>query len=138
MSVPGPGPASSMLNLDEPDSTFDQPTSRQHLHPEVAGSRLVEPVHLVCRLRLGIETQRFGHRRLHMEGQLIRLNAGKQRGIVWILYRLQPVQSRGELKAELLLVERLTSGRRAKVQRVVGIDPNQDGVLGRAEVMPIP
>ena len=36
MGIPGPCPASTMLDLDEPDATFHQPSGRQKLHSEIA------------------------------------------------------------------------------------------------------
>ena len=81
-----------------------KPARGQHLHAEVARRRVVEAVQLLRRLRLVVEVERLGHRRLHAEGELVGLDPRVQGRVVRVLDRLELVQPADEVEADLLLL----------------------------------
>lgn len=70
--------ASSRIELDEADASFQQPSGDQAFLSEVGGAWIVDPVELTSFGGLPLEIDRFGRRRLHPKSQLIGLQPRRQ------------------------------------------------------------
>ncbi len=70
VSVPGPGSAAPMLDLNESHASFDEPTGGQQLFGKVGEVRNVDAVQSLGFSRLLREVHDFRHRVLHPERQL--------------------------------------------------------------------
>jgi hypothetical protein len=74
VSIPRIGRAIAVKDLDEPHLALCQPPRRQELLAERARHVAVETVEALEALALGVKIQNFRHRRLHSEGQFVRLD----------------------------------------------------------------
>ena len=69
--IPGSGPATAVLDLDEPDPAFHQTAAGQHLHAEFAGLGPVEAVEALGLLGFAGKIEGGGQGTLHAVGQFV-------------------------------------------------------------------
>ncbi len=137
MGVPGAGGTLAVEDLDESDPSLAQPAGRQELLSERPRDVVVQPVEPSGRFVLVAEAQDLGDCGLHVEGQLVRLDAGAQLGIVWILLGREPVQSTEEVGLDHALGLADGYARAGEGQGVVRVDFEQDSRMLGAEVVGI-
>ena len=125
MRVPLAGAAvAAVEDLHEAHAALDQPPRRQaHARPNGAVVSLVEAVEL---LRVGfgllLKSNHLGHRRLHAERQLVRLDAGPQGRVVRVFGQRRAVRARRAARTRLLLLARNAGAGRPNGERVRRVD----------------
>ena len=92
VSVPGAAAAAAVEDLHEPHAALDQPTGRQAQRAERTRRVAIEAVECLRRRPFFSELERFGHRGLHAEGQLIGLDPRPQRRVVGIVDARQSIE----------------------------------------------
>ena len=80
VGIPRTGRPIAVKDLDEPDSALRQPAGRQELLAERPRDVVVESVETLGRRTLRLELENLGHRRLHPEGQFVRIDPARSFG----------------------------------------------------------
>ena len=73
---------SAGVNLDEAHTALDEPPGEQALAAEVVGAVVAKAVQFPDVFRFAVEVSRLGRAHLHLVGQLVAGDAGRQRGVV--------------------------------------------------------
>ena len=88
-----PGAVRGREDLDEPDTAFHQSACRKQPLPGDFGGVVIEAVQFRGGLGFVGKRDRFGHGRLHPEGQFVRSNASPQRLVLGILHGGEFIQA---------------------------------------------
>ena len=120
------------IDQREAHAALDQPAGGQQPAAVDGRGLLVDAVEPLRLGRLAGQVERLGHRRLHAEGQFVRLDPGPELVVVGILDGRQPVQLADELELLRLLLGRDVLEPRAERQRIVRVERQLDAGVLRA------
>ncbi len=136
--VPSSGTTGSVLDLDEPDAPFDEPPRGQQLHPKIATVRLIEPIQgLGLRPSRGRKSTTSGTDRCMRNASSYDAIRAAIAGIVGILDAAHRVQLPDQILANRLRCGGKRLGGPAEVERVLRIDPQRHGIMGRPEIVAV-
>src|SRR5262249_12594749 len=137
MSVPGSCTKSTMLNLDESNTSFDKSPRGQQLNPKIAGMWLIDSVEgLSFRGFLG-KLEDLGNRFLHPKRHLIRGDACGHGRIFWVFKSSQAIQPLHQVDTHISRLRRNSALRLAKIERIVGINSQRNGIVSWTEIIAI-
>ena len=99
--------------------------------------RLVDPVQALGFRRLGGKINDFRHRTLHTKREFVRRDASRQGSVTRILNSAQAIELLNQLFANRLFLCRKCPFRSAKVERILRVNAQRNGIVSRPQVVPV-
>ena len=132
--IPGTAATTAMEDLDEAHATLRHPARCKTHLSKLAGVVLVHPVQGLRFRGLFLKAKRFGDGRLHLEGQLIGLDACAEVFVAGVVNPTDAVEAAEETEVFALLIGSHRVRRRKVRQRLFRVGREADSCVFRSEV----